>query len=177
MQFSAARTALMTILLVTVLQASIQAQEPIGKPPASLLIYPKSENVRYNQQQGAWWAYYDVKVQYPADDVLRFIRGKLEGLGWSPLKEDIFNPGEPSSHITGWRDFVDGRTTPKTKVHQWLAQWKDPQGNVVWYVLKYRHPVGKSSIPNTMSVVATYYPASIVQQQLKWVQDEKNKKK
>lgn len=162
-------------MLAATLLTPACAQVPTNNPPVSLLVYPKGEEVRYRDKDGAWWVYYDVQVDYPAEGVLRFIKDSLERQGWQPLKKDILNPDTPSSHITGWDEFVDGRTSPKTQVHQWLAPWKNPHGDVVWYELRYRHPVGTSPTPKTVSVIGTYFPANIVEQQLKWAEAERKK--
>ncbi|MHB8623384.1 MAG: hypothetical protein ACYDBA_08440 [Sulfuricaulis sp.] len=168
----------LTAMLLTAVSTSACAQEPANNSPASLVVYPKGEDVRYRDKDGAWWVYYNVQADYPAEDVLRFIKDALERQSWQPLKKDILNPDLPSSHATGWGEFVDGRTSPKTQVHQWLAQWKNSRGDVVWYELRYRHPVGTSAIPKTVSVIGTYYPANIVEQQLKWAEAErKNNRK
>lgn len=171
---SISASALMAMLVATLL-APACAQEPTNNSPASLVVYPKGEDVRYRNKDGAWWVYYNVQTDYPAEDVLRFINSTLEHQGWQPLKKDILNPDLSSSHVTGWEEFVDGRTSPKTQVHQWLAPWKNSHGDVVWYELRYRHPVGISPIPKTVSVIGTYFPSNIVEQQLKWAEADRKK--
>jgi hypothetical protein len=161
--------------LLTIVSTPACAQKPANDTPASLLVSPKAENVRYDDKDGAWWVYYDVQADYPAEDVLRFIKDSLKRQGWQPLEQDFLNPDIRSSHVRGWQEYIDGRTTPKTQVHQWLAQWKNGQGDVVGYVLKYRHPEEKSPMPKTVSVVGTYFPAHIVEQQLKWAEAERKK--
>lgn len=169
---------LLGLLLAILLPSAAMAEQVEGKPPASLLIFPKGENVRYDphHEGGVWQAYYNVQVEYPAEEVLQFICNGLEHHGWQPLTEDILNPGEASSHVTGWGNFLDGTTSPETVVDQWLAQWKNAQGDVVWYVLRYRHPKGTWPRPKTVSVFASYFPAKIVKLQLKSVEEDRAKK-
>lgn len=155
----------------------VYAKVTASDPPPSLLVYQKSEDVRFSQDGKVWQVNYVARVDYPADDILRFIRNALEHQGWQPLKENILNPGLLSSHETGWVEYLDRRTSPETKVRQWLAQWKNPQGNVVWYTLQYRYKQGAVQIPKTVSVIGSYYPASIVEQQLKAVEADRKRPK
>jgi hypothetical protein len=171
MRFLIARSTLMASLLV----ATSVTQGSEGSSPASLLVYPKAEQVRYDDKDGAWWVYYSVQAEYPAEGVLRFIRTELKRQGWWPLKEDVLNPGLPSSHVTGWQDYVDSRTSPKTQVRKWIAQWKNARGDVVWYVLKYQYPKGTLPIPKTVNVMGNYYPARLVQLQQQWAEEERRK--
>jgi hypothetical protein len=162
-------------LMASLLIATSLTQGSEGKSPASLLVYSKAEQVRYDDKDGAWWVYYNVQTEYPAEEVLQFIRTELERQGWQPLKEDALNPGLPSSHVRGWQDYVDGRTSPKTQVHKWLAQWQNAQGDVVVYSLRYQHPKGTSPMPKTVNVMGNYYPARIVQLQQQWAEEERRK--
>ena len=57
--------------------------------------------------------------------------------GWSPLVEDLWNPGIPSSNQTGWTNFIDGRNKPEVRVYQWLGYWRNASGSAVMYVLQY----------------------------------------
>jgi hypothetical protein len=164
------------VALLGALLISACIKESADKAPPSLVIYPKSEDVSFNQRDEIWQVYYVVQVDYPAEDVLQFIATSLERQGWQPLREDIFNVGQPSSHVTGWRAYVDSRTSPNTHVRQWLAQWRNPEGDVVWYVLQYRHEAESSPAPMNVSVNGSYYPANVVKQQLKWVEEDKRER-
>ena len=155
------------ITLSTVFLLSCTKKGPPGDAPSALSVYPKSEDVRYHHESGVWQVQYNVQIEYPAEDILRFIRGSLEGQGWQPLNEDVLNPGLPTSHVNGWQQYTDGRTSPKAEVRQWLGQWKNPSGDVVWYRLQYRYE--EATMPNlkTIEIIASYFPANVVQQQMK----------
>jgi hypothetical protein len=153
------------------------AEVPSERAPSALVLFPKGQDVQYQQKDGAWRVHYSVKAKHPAAGLLAFISENLNQQGWEPLREDIFNPGLESSHARGWQEFLDARTSPKTKVHQWLAQWKNRNGDVVWYRLQYRSQKEMSEMPDTVDVVGIYYPASVVEQQLRWIdQDKKDTK-
>jgi len=168
---NATATIIVTWLLVAlIVSASSGAHRPEDAPSA-LVVHHDAEGVMYHEQGGIWHVSYSVKAHYPADDVLKFIGDKLSQSGWMPLAEDIFNPGVRSSHVRGWTSFRDARTSPKTKIHQWLAQWRSSNGDVVWFRLQYRYPVGLA-MPNVVYVNGTFDPSSIVEEQMREIQKE-----
>jgi hypothetical protein len=72
------------------------------------------------------------------------------------------NPGLPSSHVSGWADFEDGRARPSTHVFQWMADWENEAHDIVRYDLEYRSPVASTRDLHTLQVIALYIPAPIV---------------
>jgi len=120
-----------------------------------------AEKVRYDK--GAYDSLhvaYGLKEKYPAQDVLGKIAERLKKLGWKPLKEDWLNPGTPSSHVSGWGEFVDGTVEPERQEHQWLAQWKNRAGDVVVYCFTYSYPrKGKPDL-QALWVNGSWFPAS-----------------
>jgi hypothetical protein len=120
-----------------------------------------AEKVRYDK--GAYDSLhvaYGLKEKYPAKDVLGQISGRLKKLGWEPLKEDWLNPGTPSSHVSGWGEYVDGTVEPERQEHHWLAQWKNRAGDVVVYSFTYSYPrQGKPDL-QSLWVNGSWYPAS-----------------
>lgn len=150
-------------------------KEPASNPPPSLVVYPQGEDVAFHQRGEIWEVYYKVEAEYPAEDVLRFIKDSLKRQGWQPLREDYLNPGILSSHETGWDEYFDATTTPETKVHQWLAQWKNQNGDVVWYGLLYRYEKGKEPNLDTVKVFSSYNPANIAEKQLRAAEVERSK--
>jgi len=165
-----------TVIVSSTFALSVACAEvPAERVPSALAPFPKGQDVQYQQKDGTWQVHYSVKAKHPAARLLAFISENLNQQGWEPLREDIFNPGLESSHARGWQEFLDARTSPKTKVHQWLAQWKNRNGDVVWHRLQYRYQQEVSKMPDTVDVVGAYYPASVVEQQLKWIEQDNKK--
>jgi hypothetical protein len=107
---------------------------------------------------------YRLHEPFPAAGLLAHIREALPAPEWQPLEHDWLNPDIRSSLQDGWGDFVDGTTKPSTRVHEWCAQWRDAQGNIVFYDLRYasaaRLAPGERNIPDNDSVhvAAVWFP-------------------
>ena len=103
---------------------------------------------------------YTLAEPHPAASVIDEISVRLAATGWKPLDEDWLNPGMPSSHLTGWGDFVDATVKPIRQVHQWMAQWKDGSGNIVTYTFLYSYPENGKPDLSSLSVNGAWYPAA-----------------
>ena len=108
--------------------------------PKSLLIYRGATNISTYREGSVRQLSYKLSVKYPAEEVIAFIGAELKREGWHALEEDYLNPGLASSHVTGWNSHQDGTEKVLMEVHQWLAQWKNNAGDVVWYVFRYTYP-------------------------------------
>jgi len=113
-------------------------------PAADLRIPPEVVVVRdafdvrpEHKTDGSTTVAYRVHEAFPADTVLQSIRAALPATKWDAVPMDWMNPDVPSSHQRGWTSWTDGTKTPPTWVHQWSAQWRDKQGNIVYYELRY----------------------------------------
>lgn len=124
------------ILLATVIPVVF------GRKPDSLVVVAGARDVHYSWFPFGKQVRYEMTEPYPAVTVLKEISDQLTKHGYKPLRNSYLNPGQPSSHVRGWTFFVDGTHTPEEDVEQWLAQWENPRGNVVGYVLQYRSPRG-----------------------------------
>lgn len=140
------------------------------KIPAVLLVPAGATDVRAETKaNGETGVTYTVSEAYPADSLLERIRAVLRS-GWTPLQTDWLNPGQPSSHVTGWTTFEDRTRSPIKRVHQWLAQWQDAQGNVVWYALRYESKLPQGTAypgePDNqhLRVTAVWEPAALAKQ-------------
>jgi hypothetical protein len=80
---------------------------------------------------------YWVSVPYPADSFLADITNRMKQGSWTPAETDLLNPSIPSSHVRGWTSYIDGRGSPRLGVHQWMADWRNRDGDVVSYALEY----------------------------------------
>jgi len=142
---------------------TIPSTEPDQATSGALIVLNGATQVR--RDPGAYSSYhiaYALNEKHPAPNAIQQISSRLKALGWTPLQGDWLNPGLPSSHVRGWTDFIDGTTTPMNHVHQWGAQWKDKNGNIVDYTLRYSYP--ESGTPNLQAlwVNGSWYPAASV---------------
>jgi hypothetical protein len=127
----------------------------------SLVVCPSAKEINYAKYLGTDQVSYKIQTDYPADDVLSLISKELKSKGWRPLEEDYLNLGLPSSHVRGWTEFGDATTHPETYVHQWLAQWENNAGDIVWYTLQYRYPKGRTPNLDALDVIVAYIPAKV----------------
>src|ERR1700687_1291084 len=102
-------------------------QVEAAERPAALILYPDATAIKFDERGSAARLSYHVNSKYPATPVIELISNKLQKDGWKPLKYNFMKPHLPSSHITGWQEFLRGIKEPTPIcVHQWLGDWKDP---------------------------------------------------
>ncbi len=119
---------------------------------------------------------YKLDIDYPAESALRAISAKLRREGWKPLKRDFMNPSIPSSHVSGWEQFDDDTTKPRTTVRQWIGQRENKRREIVCYSLEYRYPTGGISDLHNLQVVAQFIPASVAARMQEEIHATKTKK-
>ena len=132
----------MTLLCTSIAcDKSVAFQRPVSiQPGTSPFVLPSgAENARVIQQ-GEGGVQYDLREKYSADGALADIQKGLLASGWTPLAQDLWNPGSPSSNSVGWRNYVDGTRTPKVRVYQWLGYWRNKGGDVVMHGISYTTP-------------------------------------
>jgi hypothetical protein len=112
-------------------------QLAVSSLPPELKVPDGATRVRARGEAGAAAVEYWVSVPYPADAFLANITSRMKQAGWTPAENDLLNPSIPSSHVRGWTSYVDGRGSPHLGVHQWIADWRNRDGDVVSYVLEY----------------------------------------
>jgi hypothetical protein len=86
------------------------------------------------------------------------------------------NPSIPSSHVSGWEQFDDDTTKPRTTVRQWIGQWENKRREIVWYSLEFRYPTGGISDLHNLQVVAQFIPASVAARMQEEIHATKTKK-
>lgn len=110
---------------------------------------------------------YTSEINYPADQIINWIKRELNTIGWQPLKESFLNPGIPSSITKGWETFVDGTTNPSQKVHQWISDWSNSSGDILTYGLQYRYPKDGEQNLKTLFVFGNFSPKKVAEEALK----------
>jgi hypothetical protein len=131
-----------------------------AKRPAALILYPDAKAIKFDERGSAARLSYHVNSKYPATPVIDLISNKLQKDGWKPLKYNFMNPNLPSSHVTGWQEFLRGIKEPvPICVHQWLGDWKDASGNFVTYAFSYKQSKCSTLGLTDLEVNAVYTPA------------------
>ena len=132
------------------------------KYSASLVVAPFAKNSNYlKYPDGRQQVVYSTESEYPAEDVLSFIRVELKKQGWKPLPQDFFNSDMPSSHQSGWTFFEDHTQKPLTGVYAWNADWENGGHDIIVYVLKYQSPDNSTRNLKNLQVIALFIPAEI----------------
>ena len=141
--------------------------------PAVLVVAAGASDVHpETKPDGEIGVTYSIDEKFRPDALLERIRAAVPSPEWQPLPNDWLNPGLASSHERGWTEFRDATVTPPTEVHQWLAQWQDSHGNVVWYGLRYDSKAKDGAVdlsrPDNahLNVTAVWVPAPVAKQMM-----------
>jgi hypothetical protein len=118
--------------------AGVSDDNTLSKLHAALIIYPAGKEIQtHTERDGRASLVYWVQQNYPAHEILSYIKDRLASQRWKPLMNDWLNPESPSSHVRGWSTWVDGTVTPNSRVHQWFADWQNEHGDLVFYEFRY----------------------------------------
>jgi hypothetical protein len=132
--------------------------------PDFFVVVPGATGITQSVFQGKDQIIYHLQAEYPADDVLGAISGRLKQLGWEPLKEDWINPGLPSSLVRGWAYYEDSTTKPASSVRTWSADWENSSHDILTYMLDYTCPENLCASTlnlHDLRVVAIHIPADL----------------
>jgi hypothetical protein len=151
------------LLAVIISGCQTKASQDPKNYSGSLIVLPGALNINYAKVNNTDQVTYNLKVAYPAPEVISQLLKKTSDMGWSPLKEDFLNPGLPTSIVRGWSDYEDASRKPNTKVHSWQTDWQNKNGDVLIYGLKYRYPLNSQPDMSSMNVVAIYIPVKLAE--------------
>ena len=159
------------VLLTVCCKGGVASEQPIavklGVPP---FVLPSGARNARVIQQGEGATQYELNEAYPATASLAEIQKALEAANWTPLSEDLWNPGLPSSNKVGWGNYVDGTKSPKVRVYQWLGYWRNSAGDVLMYGLRYQAPnaeVGALPVGNGVAVTEIFSAAALLRARVK----------
>src|SRR5215212_413520 len=114
---------------------------PVKSSP-ELIVFPGAANVSAAGDSLS----YDLDVPYPAREQIDLIADHLQDGAWRPLQR--------SDYARGWSDFVD----QSQHIYQWMAEWRNSQGDLVTYTLQYRYPASESPELTHLYVTAKRQP-------------------
>jgi hypothetical protein len=156
---------LFTLMLII----SIGCAAKMPRPPAGLkpnidniIVIPGVKDFRFENLTTSAEVNCAVLVQYPAQDFITTLRGKLKSHRWIPMENSFLNPGLSSSHVDGWRKYGDPTRGPFLIVYEWVADWENDKGEVITYALRYYYPKDQPPDLHTLHVQAIYYPKNEV---------------
>jgi hypothetical protein len=155
------------ICTLVALTACTQPSETEQQPADSEFFVPRhAENIKRAEQRGTRGVSYVTAEPYPASQFLCELTTHLEEHGWRGLRGQAVDPGSPSSLVAGWHHFIDGSRQPEARVHGWMAEWLNQQGDLLFYALRYEYPHDSVPALSMMNVVASRIPADLVRSQL-----------
>lgn len=153
------------VLAIVVTTPALYAKDPVTVRASALIQLTGAKDVSYDVYKGRERLTYSIYEEYPAPKSLDQIRSRLRALGWTPLDDNYFMPGEPTSHVTGWQIFEDTGIENKERVivHAWSADWMNEQGDIVLYGLKYSYPKDGQPDLSLLQVFAVYFPRLVAE--------------
>jgi hypothetical protein len=152
--------------------------------PQQLIVTSGASDVQHSRFRGMNHITYKVNEAYPARRTLQEISSALEKQGWSPLQEDFFHPGKPSSHAVGWAFYEDAKI--RSFIYEWAGDWKDQNNNVLTYWFRYNDNIEKykkstyilKPSSSKLTVIAIYMPDKIAQaKRLESIKEQESQKK
>lgn len=140
-----------------------EQQAPI--PPA-FFVPDAARNVQHRERQRIHEVRYEVDAAYPASPFLCALTQHLDQRQWRGLREDALNQGSESSLVRGWGDYGNATRQPETRVHSWMAQWRNQDGDLLTYGLQYEYPASAKPELSKLKVFGLIWPADLVRAQL-----------
>ncbi len=113
-----------------------------------------ARNVDHHQAQEVEQVVYQIDAAYPSSPFLCELTRHLQTHQWQGLRQDPFAPESASDLIRGWHDFTDGTRQPETRVHAWMASWRNADGDLLTYALRYQYPLNSTPALSTLTVAA-----------------------
>ena len=137
---SSAVSRLVAALLLAIAPGGVAAAKEAGDLASALVVVEGAEKVVRQPAKSELdraSVSYEVHTPYPASAVIAEIRRKLESTGWEPMPRESISAINPSSIGVGWRTHVNGTPPTATRSFVWNAQWRNPAGDVVAFILMY----------------------------------------
>jgi len=157
-----AATALLLTIPFLAAGGSGQGAEDGQKYSDSLLVAPFSKNPEFlKYPDGRQQLIYANENEYPAEDVVSFLRRELKKRGWKLLPQYFDNPDKPSSYRRDWEFIEDQTQSPSKATWQWAADWENGSHDITRYFLEYESPTNSPLDSKSLQVIALYIPAEI----------------
>lgn len=130
---------------------------------SSILVPEGARNIRYYTIYGSYQVEYQLEECYPCKSFIQATQRKMEDGKWRRLEYDFLNPTIKLNHARGpggvWSHIID---KDGKSLYQWIDDWKDDQGNIVTYGLRYRAEFESKKDPCILEVIVIYIPSEIV---------------
>jgi hypothetical protein len=126
--------------LVLLLWACNFPTSDVSTRSAEVIVPPAATHTKYARGNGAEEAAFNLQVEYPASEFLEGITQTLQDLGWTPSETLYDNPGIATGQVGGWSRYTDPSANPALEIRQWIGEWKNSNGDVMTYSLRYVSP-------------------------------------
>ncbi len=169
------RLIFIVLIVVTLLGCQTKSIQDPKNYSDSLIVLSGATNINYAKVNKTDQVTYNLKADYPAAEIINQLLKKLGNMGWTPLNEDFLNPGLPTSFVRGWSDYEDISKKPNMKVHSWLSDWQNRNGDVLVYGLRYQYPINAQPDMSSMNIVAIFIPVDVAKAALEYLRNSNQK--
>lgn len=122
-----------------------------------------ARNIRHHTIYGSYQVEYQIEECYPCKSFIQATERKMANGKWRRLEYDFLNPTVKLNHARGsggvWSHIIEKEGK---SLYQWIDDWKDDQGNIVTYALRYRAEFESNKDPCILEVIVIYIPSEIV---------------
>ncbi len=126
-----------------------------------LVVLPDATDVRRSAENDGT-VRYTVMDRYPATRTIDDLRQRVQARGWRPLRANLLSPEQQNSFDRGWFEYEDATGRDGLKyVSEWVGQWEDTSGRVLWYVLRFER-VRRNEATDRLMVRGTLLSAADV---------------
>ncbi|MCI0618196.1 ankyrin repeat domain-containing protein [bacterium] len=120
----------------------------------SLLLIPNAFNEARSQSNGVSHISCQLKIQFPAASLISDLNSHLEKLNWKISSQDVHNSDSKEKE---WHIHTDTTVQPALNVRRWNGQWKNKNGDILTYTLRYLNPTDGEPDLSTLHVGARHF--------------------
>jgi uncharacterized membrane protein YfhO len=117
-----ALTISLQLILTALIACNSQEKDIELAKKAQLPVYKEAKNVKYfsSNNNMSKEANYNVKISYPAKDIINFYNEEMSKLGYQPFVEEYYKYADRN-----WRHYIDGTVKGDPEVSQYNSDWTD----------------------------------------------------
>ncbi|MFA5908224.1 MAG: hypothetical protein WC815_05580 [Vicinamibacterales bacterium] len=130
-------------------------EQEVGSQDSHLFVPEDATDVKLGNRGSS--VAFRVKESYPGERFRLALDNQYHPPTWVKLDELVLFPGRRSSEFTGgWAEYVEGANV----VRMWAGNWKNEDGAVVTYVVRYRSKDGGPVDPQAVAEVEGLFARS-----------------
>lgn len=161
MQSSLPTHLLLSVIVLLLVGCQHNLNDKPREVPDSLIVLSGAKDIRPSSRYGTSQVSYQLHKCYPGQEIIDELSVGMLQKKWILLNEDFLNPGLRSNHARGeWSTFWDANGN---YVYQWIEDWKDSEGNIIRYGLRYMAKNKENPLNNCdMTVYGIYHPKKVL---------------